>query len=373
MGRTAALRTPENDRQDRRFDRYRLQRVIARRLLCGWGVERCAKPLFNIDHVWVKRSDKGAYYSGLSWCGSIWTCPVCAHRIAEGRRIEVKAVIEAHIAAGGAVYMATFTIPHHRFQTCVRLVDGVRTAWKRVQQGREWQAIKERAGNPGFVRALEPTHGDNGWHPHLHVLFFFDDDKPIVALPFGAALFDRWAERVKDMGFGECNPEVWRFERAETPEAAGDYVSKWGPDAEITKGHIKKGRHGGRGAFQIALDFADHGDPRDAAIFREYAEAFKGARQLTWSRGLKAKYAERIAENSDHANAEPEGDKIVRINWREWLHIVEQGWQTAVLEAVETFIGLELLLRLERIGVHRGAIFLPGLGAPRPQIRTLED
>ena len=53
-----------------------------------------------------------AFYHGLMACGSVWTCPVCAAKIAERRRLELKQAIEAAKVKGFGVYFVTLTIPH---------------------------------------------------------------------------------------------------------------------------------------------------------------------------------------------------------------------------------------------------------------------
>jgi hypothetical protein len=68
--------------------------------------------------------------------------------------------------------------------------------------------------------ALEVTHGDNGWHPYLHVVFFLRSDA--AADEFGVWLLDRWATVVHRLGLGECNPDIWRFERAAAMDAVTD-------------------------------------------------------------------------------------------------------------------------------------------------------
>ena len=68
-------------------------------------------------------------------------------------------------------------------------------------------------------------------------------------------------------------------------EKAAQYVSKWGLEEEITKGHIKKGRDNSLTPFDI-LRLSEN-DAEYSKLFREYADAFKGKRQLVWSKGLK--------------------------------------------------------------------------------------
>jgi hypothetical protein len=54
----------------------------------------------------------------------------------------------------------------------------------------------------------------------------------------------------------------------------------------LTKGHVKKGKQGGLTPFDLLRLSVD--DPKYGKLFQEFALAFKGSRQLMWSRGLKA-------------------------------------------------------------------------------------
>ena len=54
----------------------------------------------------------------------------------------------------------------------------------------------------------------------------------------------------------------------------------------MTKGHIKKGKTDSKTPFDLLRDYAE-GDENAGKLFRIYFEAFKGTRQLNWSKGLK--------------------------------------------------------------------------------------
>lgn len=231
-----------------------------------------------------------AHFGGIETCGSVWTCPVCAAKITEGRRADIDAILRAHRNAGGTAYMATFTIPHHRFQSCEELRKAVSAAYRKVKSGNPWQCARDGYGWIGDIRALEVTHGDNGWHPHLHVLIFFRPGTTKDRMySLGGWLFDAWAKAVRRMGMGECNKGAFTFDVVNADDGAADYVGKWGAALEMTKAHTKKAR-GGRTPWQILGNFSGKGKSRDYELFKEYAAAFKRARQLTWSRDLRALY-----------------------------------------------------------------------------------
>ncbi len=344
--------------------RYRM-RDGAGRALRGQRVETCGRKAVG-PVVEVCQGDGAAHFSGIETCGSVWHCPVCAAHIAEERRQEVEAVIQAHLARGGAVYMATFTVPHDRFQTCQELRVKVREAWGGLHNGSPWLRWKKRCRITGFVRALEVTHGGNGWHPHIHALYFVPAGvDEVTAQEFGIFLFERWARRVEKLDLGQCNPALWRFERTAQTERAGEYVTKWGADRELTQGHTKLAKGGGRSPWQLIIDMM-RGDKHARLLFREYAYAFKGARQLTWSRGLREEYGLRGREDDEiAADPEPRARVVGSLSNRAFKRVAERGLAADLLEAVEAtphWSTIAIFLRKHGIEQH-GPPNSPGTGA----------
>src|SRR5690606_16651142 len=81
---------------------------------------------------------------------------------------------------------------------------------------------------------------------------------------------------------------------------ADQYVGKWGIEHEMTKGHVKKGRETFTPFDLLRLSELDKPifeSKLPSKLFQEFAIAFKGARQLMFSRGLKHAFS--IKEVSD--------------------------------------------------------------------------
>lgn len=236
--------------------------------------------------------------AGLIRCGSVHACVTCAPAISSQRARIVTAVVEAHrmktaTAAdpGGGVYMLTLTVPHEYGMPARPLRRNVSLAWKFFQQGKKWATLKRELGFVGSITSRETTHGDNGFHPHLHILFALETPLGDVARHnLEVTLFRRWLEAIE-----RVNKKVKRSsDRIDVPDwehgisfeqcHQADYIQKLGLADELTRGDAKKARGKNRTPFQIMADYARKGLPRDAEIIREYVRAFKGARQLTWSR-----------------------------------------------------------------------------------------
>jgi ferredoxin len=289
---------------------------------------------------------KTAFVAGIAQCGRIWDCAVCSARISAGRRDELGALVKAHVAAEGRVYMAAMTIPHGKFDDLKVLRRAVSRIWTKVQTGRAWMDAKQRCGLIGMVRAMEVTHGKNGWHPHLHILFFFGKNAPTELIElFGKWLFERWAARVYEAGHGECNINVFQFEQARSTEQAAGYAVKWGSEHEMLGAQGKAGKNGNKTPWQLLIESAA-GNKRSGELFVAYSKGMKGARQLTYTKGLRKFYALPDEKTDEELAAEPtkeerdsvDGGKprpVCQISGRVLFLLEKRGVMAAMLEAVE--------------------------------------
>lgn len=289
--------------------------------------------------VWKSIEHGKASFSGLQTCGSVWSCPVCATKIGERRRAEIIFVMDAHKANGGLVSLLTLTTPHQRGDNLRELLAKQAKALHRFWSDRGTKAIFEEMAVIGQIRALEPTHGrkspqNNGWHPHYHILVLYELAGDLQA--WQEALYQRWAFCCVRAGLGE--PSRVHGLKLHDGSKAAAYASKWGLEDEMTKGHTKKGKTGGETPFDLLRAFlADPSDKQAAALFKEYAEAFKGKRQLHWSRGLKARFA--LAEATDEQLAERLEDRaheLGRISLAQWRDVLAVEGQAKILHLAET-------------------------------------
>lgn len=333
---------------DRRDARYAL-RDAAQHLAAGAGrVCVCGRRLApGVTEVAVKRAASGrAFYSGLVSCGSVWTCAVCAMKVARERQGEVGRLLAAHLGAGGGALFLTLTVPHALHHGLRHLVDVVSSSWTRLWAGSAAGRVRERYGVTGYVRALEVTRGGAGWHPHLHALLFLDgalSDAQLQALH--ADLFGRWAHHVSRAGLGSALPECAPLTRVYSTDAA-TYATKISAAAEVTRVDAKSGRGVSRTPFQVLADFAADGRREDAALWSEWCHAMHRVRQLTYSTGLRARYAEPERTDEEIAATEVEGEEVVAMNRAAWRYVCSVPHLRAdLLRAVERD-GLEGVLEL---------------------------
>ena len=298
-----------------RVQRFALQSV-ARSILPQSRTAKCLRiRAHDCDvQVWKSKEHGTASYGGLQTCGSVWTCPVCAAKIAERRRVELLEAMELHKAQGGAVFLLTLTTPHQRGDVLAELLDQQGKALQSFLRDRKVKEVFKEMGYIGQVRALEVTHGrkaarNNGWHPHFHILqFCYQKGNDSDRKDWTARLYMRWAFYCEKAGLG--TPSYAHGIKLDDGTKASDYVTKWGLEDEMTKGHTKKAKAGGETPFDLLrAALADRQDKQAAALFREFAECFKGKRQLSWSNGLKARFF--VDEKTDEELAAEKDDSAV--------------------------------------------------------------
>ena len=104
----------------------------------------------------------------------------------------------------------------------------------------------------------------------------------------------------------------------------------------MTHANLKQGRAGGRSPFQL-LDDGGAGDALALKLFQAYAVAFKGARQLTWSKGLKEQYDVDDPSDKEVAARPAPGRRIALIYPEAFQAVARAGKLTALLEAIENW------------------------------------
>lgn len=309
-------------------------RLAARRVLWAEsGLDRlraCGNR--TVGDVALKVSGVGATrtagFTGLSTCGSVWACPVCSAKIAAHRQAEIALAVKEAQQRGWDVLLVTLTMRHRAGQRLKSLWDGLGHAWHKVTSGRGWVNDQAAYGVQGWLRVVEATYGDNGWHVHVHALVFVDRRAcPLIAdtpTDLGASMFARWRDALIGRGFaaplaGSGGLDV----RLLTGDASGlgDYFTKavYSPSEraglEVARGDLKGARGGNRTPFRLLEDVVRHGDADDLDTWHEWERASKGRRQLTWSKGLRSQLCP-APELTDleAAEADQGGDVLLVLN-----------------------------------------------------------
>lgn len=272
----------------------------------GWvrppRVARCSWRVGEV--VGVHGGSSGpAHFSGTERCGSIWSCPVCASVIRPQRAEEIGRAVTAHQDAGGSLVFVTLTQRHHRGQRLADTLDTALKGWQRLLTGAPWHRFKKRHAVSGYVRTVEVTYGESGWHPHVHAVFFLDRRPSDAEVrEFGDWIHARWASYAKDrtglVPSRRHGTDVQRVDARGGVIAA--YLSKmqdegkrWDVGAEMARSDVKAGRGSSLVPFELLDPSRAEDEDDDEArrlLWLEYVEATYGRRAITWSRGLKDRF-----------------------------------------------------------------------------------
>lgn len=258
---------------------------------------KCGRVTVTTDgSVGVRANGESVGFSGLSTCGSVWSCPVCNSRIQSVRRLEVGvALANVHANGGGAAFGA-ITVRHHAGQRLDGLLAALTYGIGRIAQDKAVKRFRVDMGHIGRIQALEVTHGSHGWHPHRHPLVMFSTPPdPDQLAQLHMAEFRAFSAGVRHLGY-ESPLDVAQILTPVTPgtaETLGDYFAKsvYSHDAaawELTSTQTKSGRKKGSRTPWELLDSARlMGDMDDLDLWNDYEVATKGKRALTFSRGLR--------------------------------------------------------------------------------------
>ena len=332
---------------------------------------------------------RSAAYGGLVTCGSVWSCPVCAAKIATRRADDLATVMRTVDDLGGSAFMLTLTMRHDRgdrlglnradrarrneleerradrevahlngwdiddraaeaeaieldsIKVHEGCWDALGYAWSSVTSGSSWAKDTDRFGGLlGWARAVEATDGANGWHVHVHVLLCFADpvSADIVAASVGARMFGRWRRALERRGFSASDEHGWDLRRAQLGNGdLADYFVKMAH--EVTSGHRKDGRYGGRTPMQLLGEAVDTYEETAMARWWEWETASDGRRQLTWSTGRRDLRAlaglGQEATDEEIAEEDQEADVRLGLTADTWTRLRAAGRATDLLDVTE--------------------------------------
>lgn len=316
--------------------------------------ERRAKGLGGkpVEKITIRGTDDGrAWMSGVWRCANAWACPVCAATMSTSRRLDIECAVAQHKEADGTFALLTLTFPHTRDMRLKETLSSFQNAKRFLTQRAAWKRLKESV--VGTITTLEITHGDNGWHPHQHILLFVKSGVMID----DSALYDSWASCCEKAGLSRPSEEHGldlRFSEDGSSYAA--YVEKegnsWKLSNELTSVN-KLGHKNSKTGFQLLEDYCE-GDLRSGVLFKEFVEGVAGRAKHAWSPGLKAYFG--IDDKSEDEEADP--DSFDNRDVRDVAHLTPAGFSlvtrysavgTVLTHAHDRSYLSSLLLRLSKL------------------------
>lgn len=296
-------------------------------------------------------SERIAHVTGIHRCGSPHACPCCAPVVREARAREIDAGLAVHLERGGGCEFLTLTCEHHMGDQLEPRLATMAEALHSVLKGSGWDRRRRRLAYRGTIRAVEVTHGFNGWHPHVHVLVLFD--RPLSGAErddLERWVLGRWRTVIERKGFGEVSARHGVDLRPVTtaPDVA-NYLTKieggWSAGHEVARGDSKRK---GQAPFALLREFVETGDVDLRDLWLEYEAATFGKRAIRWSPGLRAYLLgdEQEASDIELASAEGAGLTLLRALVADdvWNQAVRSGETGSLLNRIEQGASALLLL-----------------------------
>lgn len=296
------------------------------------------RPMGTVDVRRTNLDGSGTVgFAGLATCGSVWACPLCSARIQAVRRLELGVLVATAESQGMTVAFGTVTLRHKQGQPLAMLWEALNKANQGVTNATRVKRLRKQLQRVGYVRATEVTHGNNGWHPHIHSLQLFEGDVTQEQLDeLADAEYSVWRRQALNRGLGEPLRERYELRRVTNASVEfSDYFAKGVYDPSVARsaksmsfemsGSATKRAKlaSSRTPFQILADVVKTGDADDFALWEEYEQASKGRRALVWSPGLRD--AMNIAELTDEEIAEQEigSEEDVLFSIADWTPIAK--------------------------------------------------
>ena len=333
----------------------------------------CGLPIGGSAVALHAGADGTSHISGVETCGSIWSCPVCAAKIRNHRSDEVSQGLAGHIERGGGAVLVTLTLPHAAGDALQKTIGLVSDGFRSVNAGRGYADDRTAFGIIGHIRAFEVTHGDNGWHPHLHVIVALQRPATRDAADALQARWQvRWDRWLRRKGWRASVDGIGvRVDRVRRDGAAvGAYIAKLQEGEkfsrsvgnEVARADLKGGRQGGRVPFEILADFGSDGGAEDLALWQEYQLATKGRSAIRWSKGLRKALLDVEEELTDEeiAAAEVGGTEIARLTPGLYRAIAARPYGEAMLHVAAEQGGIAGVVRFVRaLGLQVAGVMAP--------------
>lgn len=328
------MESSEAARANRKWRRRRLRRSV--QLLDAWlegvgddtlkGVRSCGHAAGADVGVWVASDRSEVRESGVWSCNRVWLCAVCSAKIRAQRAGELDYAAELHRSRGGELVMVTLTVRHSAELPLAESLAALQGAWAALRGRSAHRGVTRRC--EGLVKATEVTLGPNGWHPHLHVLYFVKPGELAAVLGLLETARAAWAGLVRER-LGIAPTEAHGVD-VRVLHGAAAYLSKVGPELAMadTKGQKTS-------PFSL-LELAESGELSARERWLEYALAMHGKASLFWSPGLREHFGlsremnEGVAAVDDEVPVDFELVALIPRNTHRWL--VCSGAIDSVLE-----------------------------------------
>ena len=286
--------------------------------------ERCQKcateSIGKESGVFLDIENGSCRMDSLETCSSVWACPVCRHKILNQRQQDLNKLGELYEKDGGKIYLLTLTIPHYQNERLATVKDGLMSTFKRLIQSKMWRKFKKNFD--GYTRCIEINYGENGFHPHIHMLIYTPEN--IDCQKRSDQIYKKWFDLVSK--YQKRTPKR-AYAVDLRPAEKKDYLAKWAGANELTGLSEKSGKNGNYTITDLEnlLVSPSKNSPdclpveKVASILYEYYTETKGNRLLTHSQTI---YKDGKSLKKYYLQDEKTDEEITQIDKEEYQKMI---------------------------------------------------
>jgi len=366
---------------------------------CGTGIRKGqvdSQAVFLIQN----KEKTVTRFDGTLRCHSAWACPKCTAEVMAKKATDIACAIDLLKKQKQTATMITFTIPHTKNMTCKEAFQVLLNTWRKFTKGGNrkvrtkinYKLKTDRVGEKNTiktyekgihpygkfreelkivhnVRVFEFTYGENGWHPHIHALFWAPDKNFNKILSHEQSLLDFWWDCVKketEKFWSKKLPpeklepflnEVYADHKKTTsdghkslyiskdkknpskPRAVSSswYIAGWGGDKEVTGNYKEKATHSDSNMTPhqiIVKAFESQGDEREKflRLYAEYAQTTYKHIRCCYSNSGITKMIREYKQTNEYKEQYKKKDTDKAKKWQVVYWFTRKQWYDILLE-----------------------------------------
>lgn len=279
-------------------------------------------------------SNKKYHYNGFTSCKMIWRCPTCSYKILKARAKEIYKLTSSHLNTKNQCGFVTLTIRHKKYDKLKTNNDKIIQSFRNFQNSRYFKSLKTNK-LIGQIKAFEHTYTQkNGWHPHLHIIFFWNTKSESEVNQIQKELIQKWANYTKGSINAQNQKPIYSLGEI------ANYITKWDSIEELTNTQNKSSK--GIAPFQflkmlnnneLLFDYTNQqkSNQKLKSLWLEYIEATKGNRRITISKKLNELYKIQSKTDEQILDQKHEGKTIIAFSRQIGVLIFEQNIQAYLI------------------------------------------
>lgn len=272
----------------------------------------------------VARGDR-LRFTGLERCHQVRACPWCALIYSMQSRADLVQALVANREAEGSAAHVVLNVDFGQIRGFVARWQALRALLRDFNGSARVKAARRGAGRFGAVRIVHPLFGANGWHIHLHFIYFFSDplarsrathdssqylDPDVQRFALRHEQFTSlkrveravWCDKASKRGLSAA-PDLQSYSLISDSrgdyEAVASYLTK--AAEEISFGRRAKCATIGRGKSPWMLLSAMAGEDAQGNLdaFSEWVGALRSFHLTSWSKGLRGRLLKASSASGD--------------------------------------------------------------------------